>query len=115
MMQAQPTQTTLVKTEAQAEHCMVATKDRHATQAGLDMLKAGGNAIDAAVAACFAMAVVEPASSGIGGGGYLVYQVGDQDQVGPSGFPCVRPWPPARICTSLPGNPARATSAGPAW
>lgn len=64
---------------------MVATKDRLATDAGVSILEAGGNAIDAAVAACFAVGVVEPASSGIGGGGYLVYQVGDRGGV--VGFP----------------------------
>ena len=64
---------------------MVATKDVHATQAGLEMLEQGGNAVDAAVAACLAVGVVEPASSGIGGGGYMVFQVGDQGGV--IGFP----------------------------
>ena len=64
---------------------MVATKDVHATQAGLEMLEQGGNAVDAAVAACLAVGVVEPASSGIGGGGYMVFQMGDQGGV--IGFP----------------------------
>ena len=54
---------------------MVATKDVHSTQAGLEMLEQGGNAVDAAVAACLAVGVVEPASSGPGGGGYLAFQV----------------------------------------
>ncbi len=111
MMQAQPTQTTLVKTEAQAEHCMVATKDRHATQAGLDMLKAGGNAIDAAVAACFAIAVVEPASSGIGGGGYLVYQVGDQG--GAVGFPMRAPLEAGPDMYQLTGEPGEGNFGWP--
>ena len=68
---------------------MVATKDVHATMAGVSMLESGGNAVDAAVAACFAVGVVEPASSGIGGGGYLVYQVGDRGGV--VGFPMKGP------------------------
>ena len=82
---AQPTRMRLSKDEAQASKGMVATKDRHATEAGVRMLEAGGNAVDAAVAACFAIGVVEPMSSGIGGGGYLNYQVDGQGGV--VGFP----------------------------
>ena len=88
-MKAVPTRTTVVKTEARAPHGMVATKDIHATRAGVQMLEMGGNAVDAAVAACFAVGVVEPGSSGIGGGGYLVYQVGERGGV--VGFPMKGP------------------------
>ena len=84
-----PTLTTISKAEARAVNGMVATKDVHATMAGVSMLENGGNAVDAAVAACFAVGVVEPASSGIGGGGYLVYQVGDRGGV--VGFPMKGP------------------------
>ena len=56
-----PTLTTITKTEARAANGMVATKDVHATMAGVSMLENGGNAVDAAVAACFAIGVVEPA------------------------------------------------------
>ena len=84
-----PTITRVVKEEARADSAMVATKDIEATRAGLAMLEARGNAIDAAVAACLAVGVVEPASSGIGGGGYLVYQVGEQGGV--IGFPMKGP------------------------
>ena len=88
-MTSQPTITRVVKEEARAPSAMVATKDREATRAGLRMLAQGGNAVDAAVASCFAIGVIEPASSGIGGGGYLVYQVGDQGGV--IGFPMKGP------------------------
>ena len=84
-----PTRATISKTEARASRGMVATKDIHATSAGVQMLEMGGNAVDAAVAACFAIGVVEPASSGIGGGGYLVYQVGERGGV--VGFPMKGP------------------------
>ncbi len=89
MTTAAPTITTISKSEAMSTGGMVATKDVHATRAGLQMLEMGGNAVDAAVAACFAIGVVEPASSGIGGGGYLVYQVGDAGGV--VGFPMKGP------------------------
>ncbi len=82
---SQPTRTRIVKQEAASQRGMVATKDQLATRAGVEILEAEGNAVDAAVAACFAIAVVEPASNSIGGGGYLVYQVGQQGGV--IGFP----------------------------
>ena len=53
---------------------MVSAADPRAAAAGVAMLKAGGNAIDAAAAVLLALTVVEPQSSGIGGGGLLVYQ-----------------------------------------
>lgn len=51
----------------------VATVDPYATRIGLRVLRNGGNAVDAAVAAAAALGVTEPYSSGIGGGGYFVY------------------------------------------
>ena len=63
-----------------AKHGMVATEQALASQVGLDILKQGGNAVDAAVAVGFALAVVLPNAGNLGGGGFMVLHDGETGQ-----------------------------------
>src|SRR3954464_7728769 len=58
--------------EVLAEHGMVATSHKRAVAIGVEILKRGGNAIDAAIATNAAMGVVEPMSNGVGGDLYAI-------------------------------------------
>lgn len=63
-----------IEKEVVADKAAIVTAHPLATQVGLDILRQGGNAIDAAVAVQFALAVVYPQAGNIGGGGFLVYR-----------------------------------------
>jgi gamma-glutamyltranspeptidase/glutathione hydrolase len=60
-----------------ARHAMVVTVEPHATDAGIAILQAGGNAVDAAAAIGMALAVTHPSAGNIGGGGFMLIRFAD--------------------------------------
>ena len=66
-------------TDAPEREAMVAAADPLAVEAGLEILRAGGSAVDAAIAVEMTLGLVEPESSGVGGGGFLIhYRASDE-------------------------------------
>jgi len=71
--------------EARSDHGMVASGSEEATRAGVAVLERGGNAVDAAVAAAFALGVADPGGSGLGGFTYLLIAPADGSPVAVDG------------------------------
>ncbi|HUS07714.1 MAG TPA: gamma-glutamyltransferase, partial [Bryobacteraceae bacterium] len=67
----------LARQPEHARHAMVVTQESLATAVGVQALQAGGNAVDAAVAVGFALAVTHPAAGNLGGGGFLLVRMAD--------------------------------------
>lgn len=90
-----------------ARHAMVVTEEPHATDAGVAVLKHGGNAVDAAVAVGFALAVTHPFAGNLGGGGFMLIRFAD----GRSTFVDFREQAPAGASRDMyldaSGNPTR--------
>jgi gamma-glutamyltranspeptidase/glutathione hydrolase len=80
-----------------ASHGMVVSMHALASQAGVEMMRAGGNAVDAAVATGFALAVVHPSAGNLGGGGFMLLRLRD----GSTHFLDFREKAPARATASM--------------
>jgi gamma-glutamyltranspeptidase/glutathione hydrolase len=97
---------------AESRRGMVVTSQADATRAGVAMLERGGNAVDAAVAAAFALAVTQPFSAGLGGGAFLLIHRADGSSVALD----ARETAPAKASRDMylrPGVPERASLLGP--
>ena len=68
-------------TPVAAKSGMVVSSEQHASEAGVEIMKAGGNAVDAAAAVGFALAVTHPFAGNIGGGGFMLIRMASGDAV----------------------------------
>src|SRR4051812_31746882 len=110
---------------AVAEHGMVVAQEKIAARLGADVLRHGGNAIDAAVATGFAMAVTYPRAGNLGGGGFMVIHSRDHGEdvaidyretapaamtpdifLGPDGKPDIAKSRDSALGIGVPGTPA---------
>src|SRR5262245_45798339 len=94
-------------------HGAVASAEPLASQVGLQVLKSGGNAIDAAVAVAFALAVTHPSAGNIGGGGFMLVHLARGEQFALD-YREVAPLAASRdMYLDAAGNPTSASLDGP--
>lgn len=96
-----------------ARNGLVASARSHASEAGVEVLRRGGNAVDAAVATAFAVGVVEPQMSGIGGGGSMLIWLEEEGRAEYLDFYSAKPAAPYRGLPEADSTAALRESAVP--